>query len=99
MKDFYDLLPLIIQLKDSETASAGVGIIKNIVSCLQDEYVLEKNDIDRLKDYSRFLFLLKNNDGVSNKVIPLYFNGASSYFKELEQSNKITEKYYKELNL
>lgn len=56
-------------------------------------------NLDRLKDYSRFLFLLKNNDGVANKVIPLYFNGASSYFKELEPPNKITEKYYKELNL
>lgn len=56
-------------------------------------------NITKFKDYIRFLFILKNNDGVSNKVMPMYFQGASSYFKELPLPDKITEDFYKQYNI
>ena len=54
-------------------------------------------NIKRLGDTGRFLFLLKNNDGKSNMIFPLFFVGESSYFKELPVAEKIEEKIYLEI--
>ena len=54
-------------------------------------------DIGRLQDDVRFLFILKNNDGKTSKVIPLYFIGESSQFKELPLPSKMTPEIYKQI--
>jgi hypothetical protein len=46
-------------------------------------------DISQIGDNFRELEVLKNNDGVgSNIIVPLYFDGASEYFRELPHSEK-----------
>lgn len=52
-------------------------------------------NIGRLRDDVRFLFILKNNDGKSNLIIPLLFVGESSYFSELPSPSNMNEKVYK----
>jgi hypothetical protein len=54
-------------------------------------------DITRLKKASRFLYILKNNDGEGNLVIPLLFIGESSYFSELPKPTEMTEAIYKKI--
>lgn len=41
------------------------------------------NDIIRLRDNYRCLSILKDRDGESNRKLPLFFNGAIDYFKEM----------------
>lgn len=43
-------------------------------------------DIERIGNNFRELEILKNNDGFDNITVPLYFEGASEYFKELPHS-------------
>lgn len=54
-------------------------------------------DIVRLRDNYRSLSILKNRDGVANIKVPLFFNGASDFFKELPRLENIVEmdKMYK----
>jgi hypothetical protein len=51
-------------------------------------------DIDRLQDNYRELSIMLNRDGESNKYISLYFEGASSFFRELPRSDEIQENHY-----
>jgi len=48
-----------------------------------------------IKDRTRFLFILKNNDGKCNKVVPLFFAGGASYFEELPDPSIINYNKYK----
>ena len=43
----------------------------------------EGYNIDLLGDNFRSLIVLKSNFSISNVKVPLYFNGACSYYKEL----------------
>lgn len=52
-------------------------------------------DIKQLKKKSRFLFILKNNDGEANIVIPCYFSGPSGHFKELPKPDQMQVIYNK----
>ena len=54
-------------------------------------------DISKLEDYSRFLEVLEDRDyGANGFVCPLFFDGATSTFKELPLSTDTTRlnKYY-----
>lgn len=54
-------------------------------------------NITKLKDNYRALSILKSRDGESNLKVPLFFNGASDYFKilpkaqDIEGMNKVYE--------
>jgi hypothetical protein len=37
--------------------------------------------------------------GLANAYIPLYFNGATTYYEELPEATVITEETYKNLNI
>lgn len=55
-----------------------------------DRYGIEEYDgydIVRIQDHFRMLMILKSRDGESNVRIPLYFDGAVNYFRELPKSN------------
>lgn len=55
-----------------------------------DRYQIEEYegyDIMRLQDHFRLLIKLKGRDGVSNLRVPLYFDGAVNYFRELPKAN------------
>ena len=53
--------------------------------------------VDELEDRFRTLIILKNRIGKGNLELPLYFNGASSYFSELPPSNAMTPDVYKSI--
>lgn len=55
-------------------------------------------DVEAIKDSIRFIFLLKNNDGYTNKVKGLLFFGECSYFKELPVPEKITKEIIDRIN-
>lgn len=44
-------------------------------------------DITKLKDNIRFLEVIVNRDGEMGGILPLYFDGAVCYFKELPPPN------------
>lgn len=65
-----------------------------------DRYQIEEYedyDILKLQDHFRMLLKLKGRDGVSNLRVPLYFDGAVNFFRELPSAkdpamNKVYEK-------
>lgn len=55
-------------------------------------------DVTKLKDWARFLFILKNRRGREGLVNPLLFNGAAETFEELPlpyEEDKLNELYEK----
>lgn len=65
-----------------------------------DRYQIEEYegyDILRLQDHFRLLIKLKGRDGVSNLRVPLYFDGAVNYFRELPKPDdpKMNQVYKK----
>ena len=46
-------------------------------------------DIRKLKGYARFLEVVLNREGESNGVLPLYFDGATNFFKPLPPANDV----------
>ena len=59
----------------------------------------ENYDITELDDSFRVLIILKSNFSITNRKIPLYFNGASSYFKELPLPGKMNPDIYQKIKL
>ena len=57
----------------------------------------ENYRISQLDDAFRALIILKSNFSIPNRKIPLYFNGASSYFKELPLPNDMSPNIYKQI--
>lgn len=57
-----------------------------------DEY--EGYDIEKLEDKFRALIILKSNFSISNRKLPLYFNGACSYYSELPLVKDMNYKLY-----
>lgn len=55
----------------------------------------EGYDIERLKDAFRSLIIIKSNFSLSNIKFPLYFDGATSYFKELPVVQEMGNDQYK----
>lgn len=55
----------------------------------------EGYNIARLKDSYRSFIILKSNISETNKEIPMYFDGATSIYKELPKIEDMTETIYK----
>lgn len=57
-------------------------------------------DINRFKEKFVVCKILKDRHyGLANKYIPLYFNGATTFYDELPDSKDITEETYQKLNI
>jgi hypothetical protein len=94
------LIPSLDKLGDSKLTQRACHLIYGLF----DPYRYGINsymgyNVSKFKNKIRFLFILKNNDGECNKVIPLYFAGGASYFEELPLPDKITDEVYKKYNI
>ncbi len=66
-----------------------------------DRYGLDEYagyDITTLEDRFRTFLILKNRIGKGNLELPMYFNGAASYFAELPPSDQMTPEIYHRVN-
>ena len=72
-------------LGDCKTTSRDANIVLGLFSPFKfkkKEY--ERYDITKLKDYARFLEVLEDRDyGANGRICGLFFDGATSAFKEL----------------
>ena len=90
------LVPTLDKLGDSKLTQRACHLIYGLFD--PQRYGIEEfmgYDIKILKKKSRFLFVLKNNDGETNFVVPLYFVGACGHFEELPKPNEIITVYNK----
>ena len=64
------------------------------------EEVYENWDLNRIRDYHRELSIILNRNGRSNITQQLFFNGASSFFKELppNPSPEVKQNIYKAID-
>lgn len=77
------LEPNLSSLGDNKICARDMHLILGIFSPSRfgiDKY--EGYDIDKLDDKFRSLIILKSNFSITNRKLPLYFNGACSYYKE-----------------
>lgn len=83
------LIPNLSQLGDSKVTQRACHLIYALFYPFR--YDLKEfldYDLNQLGKESRFLFVLKNNDGDADLITPLLFLGASNYFQELELQGK-----------
>lgn len=52
-------------------------------------------NIAKLEDKFRSLIILKSNFSITNIKLPLYFNGACSFYEELPKADEINYNNYK----
>lgn len=84
-------------------SSAGLAVSKttandaSMVIGLYNPFKYGKKDyegfnLERLRDYARFMVVCEDRDyGANNNICPLFFNGASSYWAELPLPNNTSE--------
>lgn len=78
------LEPSLDGLGDNKTIARDVNIALGLFA--PDRYkITEHNgyDITRFRDRYRSMNIMKSRDGIANKKLPLFFNGAVDFFKEL----------------
>jgi hypothetical protein len=98
------LEPSIEAFGDNKTTVRDANIVLGLFG--PDRYRLSEHngyDITFFRDRYRSLSLLKSRDGVANKKLPLFFNGAVDFFKELPKTDDIegmrrVYEYINELN-
>lgn len=78
------LEPSLDGLGDNKTTQRDANVILGLFA--PDRYGITSHnsyDINIFKDRYRQMSILKDRDGVANKKLPLFFNGAVDFFKEL----------------
>jgi hypothetical protein len=88
--------PNLNSLGDNKTVSRDMHLIFGIF--VPDRFNIEEYegyDITKMQDTFRSLIILKSNFSITNKKLPLYFNGACSYYEELPPYNEINYDNYK----
>ena len=84
------LEPSLDGLGDNKTIARDVNIALGLFA--PDRYkITEHNgyDITRFRDRYRSMNIMKSRDGIANKKLPLFFNGAVDFFKELPKVNEL----------
>lgn len=84
------LEPSLEGLADNKTTSRDANVVLGLFD--PNRYSIKEHsgyDISRFKDRYRSINLLKDRDGIANKKVPLFFNGAVDFFKELPKSDDI----------
>ncbi len=95
------LEPSLDGLGDNKTTARDANIVLGIFN--PDRYNILEHDgynINRFRDRYRSMHILKDRDGSANKRVPLFFNGAVDFFKELPELENIAgmEKVYEYIN-
>lgn len=78
------LEPSLDGLGDNKTTQRDANVVLGLFA--PDRYGITSHnsyDINVFKDRYRQMSILKDRDGVANKKLPLFFNGAVDFFKEL----------------
>jgi hypothetical protein len=89
---------------DNKTTIRDANIVLGLFG--PDRYKITEHDgydITFFRDRYRSLSILKSRDGVANKKLPLFFNGAVDFFKELPKTDDVegmrrVYEYINELN-
>jgi len=82
------LEPSLDGLGDNKTTQRDANVVLGLFA--PDRYSITNHneyDITFFRDMYRSMSILKDRDGISNKKLPLFFNGAIDYFKELPKSD------------
>lgn len=91
------LEPSLDGLGDNKTTQRDANVIIGLFS--PDRYSITEHqgyDITYFRDMYRSITILKDRDGVANKKLSLFFNGATDFFKELphpEEEEQIQRVY------
>jgi|TARA_R110000868_G_scaffold148357_3_gene370214 hypothetical protein len=92
------LTPSLDKLADSKASQRAAHLVYGLFAPHRYGISSYLNyNIKELGNNCRFLFVLKNNDGEADVIIPLWFYGQSGVFKELPMPNEITQSYLKEM--
>lgn len=84
------LEPSLDGLGDNKTIARDVNIALGLFA--PDRYkITEHNgyDITKFRDRYRSMNIMKSRDGIANKKLPLFFNGAVDFFKELPKVDEL----------
>jgi hypothetical protein len=98
-----EIFPTKDDIKDSGQPSNDANLVIalfNPFDYMNDNNTLSKFmgfDIVNMSNTFRAAAVLKNRDGYSNKRTPLLYNGASSYWAELPNSNLLDINFYQRL--
>jgi hypothetical protein len=95
------LEPSMDGLGDNKTTQRDANVILGLFA--PDRYKISQHDgydISMFRDKYRSMTLLKDREGVANKKLPLFFNGAVDFFKELPKADDVEgiKKVYKYIN-
>ena len=84
------LEPSLDGLGDNKTIARDVNVALGLFA--PDRYkITEHNgyDITKFRDRYRSMNIMKSRDGIANKKLPLFFNGAVDFFKELPKVDEL----------
>ena len=84
------LEPSLDSLGDNKTTARDVNVALGLFDPAR--YKIDNHngyDITRLKDRYRSMNIMKSRDGIANKKLPLFFNGAVDFFKEMPKTDNI----------
>ena len=84
------LEPTLDSLGDNKTIARDVNVALGLFDPAR--YKIDNHngyDITRLKDRYRSMNIMKSRDGIANKKLPLFFNGAVDFFKEMPRTDNI----------
>ena len=84
------LEPTLDSLGDNKTIARDVNVVLGLFDPAR--YKIDNHngyDITRLKDRYRSMNIMKSRDGIANKKLPLFFNGAVDFFKEMPRTDNI----------
>lgn len=84
------LEPSLDGLGDNKTIQRDANVVLGLFA--PDRYRIETHndyDVTFFRDRYRSMSILKDRDGIANMKLPLFFNGASDYFKELPRSDDV----------
>ena len=91
-KKYNKLKPSLDRLADNKTTQRDFDYILGLFSPFRHEIPEYMGyDIIKFKDSIRFLEILGGREGGGGTVCPLYFDGATNYFKELPHSDNKEE--------
>lgn len=98
------LEPSMDGLGDNKTTQRDANVVLGLFA--PDRYRISEHDgydVSFFRDRYRSMSILKDRDGTANKKLPLFFNGAVDFFKELPKTDDIegmrrVYEYINELN-
>lgn len=82
------LEPSLEGLGDNKTTQRDANVVLGLFA--PDRYQIEQHngyDVSFFRDRYRSMSILKDRDGIANKKLPLFFDGAVDFFKELPRAD------------